>query len=334
MNITVTDFTLDQMWPVAYRAVVAHLSSDSGSARAACGLAGKPDAAVATMAAYPGYTPGIAVMGTVVLKDTSDGIMMTGTLGGLETSTMGGIHIHTGVSCDDANNVGGHYYPGMASDPWTSTMWYSDSMGSSNVKFTVPMFSLTGMNPVANRAVVVHDSSGNRIACGVLMSTVGEVVELGPYPGNTDNTNMTGTLVVTQSMAGVSIMGTVTHVEASCTNCGLHIHTGTVSRTPCLKLSVQFSPHSICNKPSPPSKTLRLSFDVFFSNQYRLHLRRRKRRWRPLLRHVWFRSLGIDIVHLECKRNCLCSSERYRWLHDDFSIWHADCVSYRCVAQL
>ena len=120
--------------------------------------------------------PGIAVMGTVVLKDTSDGIMMTGTLGGLETSTMGGIHIHTGVSCDDANNVGGHYYPGMASDPWTSTMWYSDSMGSSNVKFTVPMFSLTGMNPVANRAVVVHDSSGNRIACGVLMSTVGEVV--------------------------------------------------------------------------------------------------------------------------------------------------------------
>jgi Cu/Zn superoxide dismutase len=197
------------------------------------------------MGAYPGYTPGIAVMGTVVVKDTGDGITLTGTLGGLETDASGGIHIHTGVTCDDASLVGGHYFPGMASDPWTSTMWSSDSMGSSTVDFTTPSFSLTGVNPVANRAVVVHDSSGNRIACGMLMPTVGEVVTLGPYPGNTANTDTTGTLVVTQGSAGVSIMGTVTHVEASCTNCGLHIHTGTVLRTSCLRLFVPLAPCSI-----------------------------------------------------------------------------------------
>mmetsp|Transcript_2627 Transcript_2627/g.5360 ORF Transcript_2627/g.5360 Transcript_2627/m.5360 type:complete len:263 (+) Transcript_2627:721-1509(+) len=99
-------------------------------------------------------------------------------------------------------------------------------MGSSTVDFTTPSFSLTGVNPVANRAVVVHDSSGNRIVCGVLLSTVGEVVTLGPYPGNAANTDTAGTLVVTQGSAGVSIMGTVTNVEASCTSCGLQIHTG------------------------------------------------------------------------------------------------------------
>ena len=236
VDITVLDFSLDKSLPVAYRAVVAHLSSDSGSARAACGLAGKPDAAVATMAAYPGYTPGIAVMGTVVVKDTNDGITLTGTLGGLETGASGGIHIHTGVTCDDASLVGGHYFPGMASDPWMSTVWSSDSMGSSTVDFTTPSFSLTGVDPVANRVVVVHDSSGNRIACGVLLSTVGEVVTLGSYPGNAANTDTAGTLVVTQGSAGVSIMGTVTNVEASCTSCGLHIHTGAVSRTSCLQL--------------------------------------------------------------------------------------------------
>ena len=236
VDISVSDFTLDQSWPVAYRAVVAHLSSDSASARVACGLAGTPDAAVATLASYPGYAPGLSVMGTVVVKDTGDGgIVVTGTLAGLEDSAIGGIHVHTGVTCDDAGDVGGHYFPNMSSDPWAgsdSPTWSSDTEGTSIVQFTIPSFSLTRLNPVANRAVVVHDSSGVRIACGVLLSTVGEVVTLGPYPGNTvDTDQIHGTLIVTSVSAGtskVNIMGTVTHVEESCTNCGLHIHTGTV----------------------------------------------------------------------------------------------------------
>lgn len=225
VNITVANFSLDQSWPVAYRAVVAHLSSASSAERVACGLIGVPKASVATMAPYPGYTPGYTVEGTVAVTDMANGITVMGTLGGLETSATGGIHVHSGVTCDDSSLVGGHYWPDMASDPWTTT-YTSDDTGSASVSFFMPSFSLSGDNPVAGRAVVVHASNGDRIACGLLMSTVGEVVTLVAYPGNAANNDTIGTLVVTQNSTGVSIMGTVANVETNCTDCGLHIHTG------------------------------------------------------------------------------------------------------------
>ena len=135
---------------------------------------------------------------------------------------------------DDAGTMGLLFTspPDMASDPWTSTRppvtsttYATDTTGSASVSFSVAAFSLTAMNPVASHAVVVHDASGNRVGCGVLLPSAGEVVTLSAYPGNA-NDNTTGTLVVTQGGMGVSLMGTVTNAQPECTDCGLHIHTG------------------------------------------------------------------------------------------------------------
>ena len=112
VNIDMPSFSLDSSWPVAYRAVVAHLSTD---VKVSCGLIGTPSAAVAMVGAYPAYTGILSnVTGTVVVQDSASGITMTGTLAGLEANVVGGIHVHVGTTCETAESVGGHYYPGMA----------------------------------------------------------------------------------------------------------------------------------------------------------------------------------------------------------------------------
>ena len=101
-----TTISADAM-PTAYRTVVTH-NSDS-SVRSGCGVIGAPSTAVATMATYPDYSGSLtSAMGTIVVTETEVGtIKMFGTLTGLEASRTGGIHVHTGVTCDDAGLVGG-----------------------------------------------------------------------------------------------------------------------------------------------------------------------------------------------------------------------------------
>ena len=92
---------------------------------------------VASIGAYPGYTGDIAVSGVVVVSETDDdGITMMGTLTGLEASVTGGYHIHSGTACASADDVGGHYFEGMADDPWT-TNYESCSVGSSTTSLSL-----------------------------------------------------------------------------------------------------------------------------------------------------------------------------------------------------
>eukprot|EP00729_Bicosta_minor_P003790 gene3790-5776_t len=81
----------------------------------------------------------------------------------------GGIHIHTGSSCANAEGVGEHHWnkeSGSIEDPWTTTYTAGAapiSSGTASVR-TCQMFS-----EVKNRAVVVHSAAdGSRIGCGVL----------------------------------------------------------------------------------------------------------------------------------------------------------------------
>ena len=130
---------------------------------------------VAKLDTYPGYTGNLTVKGTVAVSDDGGGVTLVGTLTGVPASTTAGIHIHTGVSCNAAADVDDHYYPGMLSDPWLSTTYTSDENGVATVSFSVDDFSLGGSNPVAGRAIVVHDST-DRIACGLIEPSTGKTM--------------------------------------------------------------------------------------------------------------------------------------------------------------
>jgi Cu/Zn superoxide dismutase len=82
-----------------------------------------------------------------------------------------GIHIHEGVTCSDADSVGGHYYK-VSVDPWTTdggAIYTSDGDGLAMGSFTL----LTGydtMQQNVGHAVVIHDQDGVRVSCGLLVT--------------------------------------------------------------------------------------------------------------------------------------------------------------------
>ena len=87
----------------------------------------------AHLAPYPGYAGALSAKGTVVVAEDDDGgILMVGSLGGMQASAMGGVHIHDGYSCATAGLVGGHYDEGLASDPW-ATYYRTDASGAAQL---------------------------------------------------------------------------------------------------------------------------------------------------------------------------------------------------------
>lgn len=74
----------------------------------------------------------------------------------------GGIHIHTGTSCADAD-YGGHYWaPASAVDPWIAAKW-TGLTGSVDVETGIDWADQNG------RALVVHSAADNKpFSCGIL----------------------------------------------------------------------------------------------------------------------------------------------------------------------
>ena len=135
---------------------------------------------------YPGVVPGASghiVGGTLLIEDVVGApeplITMSGLLtglGGTIPAGAGGWHIHTGFTCAVAEEVGGHYFPAMPTDPWNAvTYGPSDAQGVANIRKSMAGFSLSGTNPVLGRAVVVHDVDGARVGCGLIEPLAGEV---------------------------------------------------------------------------------------------------------------------------------------------------------------
>ena len=215
-TLTIDNFALS----TAGHAVVVH---DAAGARIGCGLIAPTVGYVATLGTYPDYAGDYTVAGHVEVTETATGISLAGTMIGLEASGTGGFHIHSGYTCDVADGVGGHYYEGMDSDPWTTTVT-AGANGVAAVNLEVAGFSLGGSMPVFGRALVAHLSTGDRAGCGVLGAPSQAGVTLAAYP-DTDST-VTGTLqVVSDSGGNLKIVGTMTGLE-SCASGGIHIHTG------------------------------------------------------------------------------------------------------------
>ena len=80
-----------------------------------------------------------------------------------------------------------------------------------------------GHHPVLGRAVVVHDSAGARVGCGLIEPSFGEVVTIGTYPGAASNIS-TGILVVSTTNAGeLTFNGTLAGLSGTG---GWHVHEG------------------------------------------------------------------------------------------------------------
>jgi len=133
---------------------------------------------------YPGYTGDLSVVGTATVEasDASGLVVLSWALKGLEGDKCApppegianacGIHIHVGMTCDDAASVGDHYYDmdSMEDDPWAPFVYTPTKKGES--KFSKALLIGKNFPEVLGRSVVVHDSTGGRVACGLIPSDV------------------------------------------------------------------------------------------------------------------------------------------------------------------
>jgi len=216
------------------RAIVVHLSSASGSTRAACGvLTGFNTLAVTQFSAYPAYSgnagwSGGAPSGLFLVSEATDALSIGYKLSGLETSTSGGIHIHSGTSCATHDDVGGHYY-NTSDDGWT-TNWASDSSGNGLGWFTLD----SGWNALSQNqghTVVVHNAAGARIGCGILDPLPNLHASMGKYPAYPGSLSITGDVEATVNVNGeITLQFALKGLETS-TSGGIHIHAGTSCAT-------------------------------------------------------------------------------------------------------
>lgn len=137
--------------------------------------------AVAYMHKYPGYDGSLAVTGMVVMAPPEDGnVTFVWVLSGLEETACDtrpegvenacGIHIHVGKTCEDAAEVGGHYYNGTMydSDPWQASVYKHGNHDIVPGQRIEQMTVAIGEADIAGRVFVVHDSTGGRIGCGLI----------------------------------------------------------------------------------------------------------------------------------------------------------------------
>merc|ERR1719510_2238537 len=191
--VDVTGFSISDLLPVAGRTVVVH---DSAKTKTGCGLLRVTTGQVTPISVYPGFAGSEAVVGLIVTEDAASGILMSGTLGGLPASVTAGFHIHSGYTCDDGSGVGGHYFDGLPTDPWTTT-YTSDASGAAQISLPMSNFSLYSSFPVLSRAIVVHSTTA-KIGCGVTSPAAGPPVLT---TTTTQTTTTTPTTVTTTTVA-------------------------------------------------------------------------------------------------------------------------------------
>lgn len=122
---------------------------------------------------YPDYSGPLDVSGSkvaIAIRGKGDMKFMYN-LEGTESDCVDcGIHIHSGVSCEVADNVGGHFWDLNLTpvDMWTPTggaVYNSDSDGKAKGSFEIQ----NGFKYTYNKGVVViHKQDGERIGCGIL----------------------------------------------------------------------------------------------------------------------------------------------------------------------
>jgi Cu/Zn superoxide dismutase len=123
---------------------------------------------------YPGTDTDADGKVEVKFYPNADGLTFKHKLKNLEEDVTGGTHIHSGTTCDNADDVGGHYWDagsdGTTPDQWTpeyGAVYETNGKGSTKGSFSLD--SGYGYDENIGHAVVVHDSTGARVGCGVLV---------------------------------------------------------------------------------------------------------------------------------------------------------------------
>jgi len=115
---------------------------------------------------YPGYNGTLNVTGEFGVSYIGVSAKVWFSIAGLEadncqTIKACGIHIHKGETCSDAAQVGAH----DDDDPWESVTYSINEYGKVKGERSINIGS--GLD-ISDSALVVHDSTGARIACGRL----------------------------------------------------------------------------------------------------------------------------------------------------------------------
>lgn len=203
---------------------------------------------VASLSKYPGYNGTLAVTGHVAVGGFGDALTVSWLLQGVEADVCArppegvanacGIHIHEGKTCDDAAEVGGHYFDAekFSDDPWAPKTYRALAQGVS--------FGLTNiqagkkLSDVEGRAMVVHDHTGGRVGCGLIKSsmlaTAHKSITFNAYPDYAGHLQIQGEALAWSLKGTAWLQFSIKGVEEECRStpegvpnaCGIHIHEG------------------------------------------------------------------------------------------------------------
>lgn len=153
------------------------------------------------------------------------------------------MHVHAGFSCANSTVQQGHYYynESGAADPWLTERYSSTGLGTAKYSGVANIASTADLE---GRAFIVHDSTGSRVACGLLQAVSPKHVF------ETATTPLSGGSVTSEAVLATGIPGTdegqvcfygnalalesnlqtflVAGPDCNSTNgCGVHVHSGT-----------------------------------------------------------------------------------------------------------
>ncbi len=191
---------------------------------------------IAQISSYPGSTstaPGGLVL---VTSSSTSSITLHHTLTKLPPSTIGGLHVHSSLSLSptcSSSQPQGHFLLEDLSDPWPPVVYSSDPE-SISTDLTGQTVSGLSTSQISSRPVVLHNSSGDRIGCGILTPQTGYYSTISPFHSYDGLYAPTGIITISDDQ----VKGTLTDLPPStCVPDGLVFHEGHSCENPGSPLS-------------------------------------------------------------------------------------------------